>query len=240
MTALKGRWVIFFAAVLTAGITARLGLWQLHRAEQKQALQTSLDERTRMPVLSLATLAVDAPQALAQQHRLVQLEGEWVGSATVFLENRQMNGRPGFFVLTPLKLAHGDAVMVQRGWVPRDMQDRSTVPAVASPAGPVLIDAQVALPPGRLYELGGESSVGGIRQNLDLTLFSQEIKLPLRPLSVLQLDGENDGLLRQWPAPAVDISRHHGYAFQWFALCALTLGLYVWYQLIRPRTQANS
>ena len=39
----------------------------------------------------------------------------------------------------------------------------------------------------------------------------------------------------QWPEPAADVQKHYGYAFQWFALCALILGLYVWFQLIRPR-----
>jgi surfeit locus 1 family protein len=44
-----------------------------------------------------------------------------------------------------------------------------------------------------------------------------------------------DGLLRQWPEPAADVQKHYGYAFQWFALCALILGLYVWFQIVRPR-----
>jgi len=41
--------------------------------------------------------------------------------------------------------------------------------------------------------------------------------------------------LREWPRPAVDVQKHYGYAFQWFALCALMAGLYVWFQLVRPR-----
>ena len=39
-------------------------------------------------------------------------------------------------------------------------------------------------------------------------------------------------------APAADVHKHYGYAFQWFALCALIVGLYVWFQLIRPRRRA--
>ena len=50
----------------------------------------------------------------------------------------------------------------------------------------------------------------------------------------------DDGLLRQWPAVAIDVGKHHGYAFQWFALCALITGLYVWFQLLRPRLRAAS
>ena len=44
-----------------------------------------------------------------------------------------------------------------------------------------------------------------------------------------------DGLLRQWPAPDTGLQKHYGYAFQWFSLSVLTLGLYVWFQVIRPR-----
>ena len=40
---------------------------------------------------------------------------------------------------------------------------------------------------------------------------------------------------RDWPRPALDVHKHYGYAFQWFALAALIAGLYVWFQLIRPR-----
>jgi surfeit locus 1 family protein len=70
---------------------------------------------------------------------------------------------------------------------------------------------------------------------------ARESGLPLRPLSVMQLDEPGqppDGLLREWPAPAAGVHKHHGYAFQWFALSALSILLYVWFQLIRPRRRA--
>jgi surfeit locus 1 family protein len=31
------------------------------------------------------------------------------------------------------------------------------------------------------------------------------------------------------------VQKHYGYAFQWFALSALIIGLYAWFQLPRPR-----
>jgi surfeit locus 1 family protein len=88
-----------------------------------------------------------------------------------------------------------------------------------------------------LYDFGGAAS-GAIRQNLDLAGYAAEVGRPLRPLSVVQEDGPltpADGLAREWPRPAADVQKHHGYAFQWFALATLILGLYVWFQLIRPR-----
>lgn len=231
--------IVLIATLLGMGSTARLGLWQLSRAAQKQALQTALDERGRLAPLDDATLARTAPEAEAQHYRPVRLQGEWRPAATVFLDNRQMNGRPGFFVVTPLVLPGGDAVLVQRGWAPRDMADRTRVPSVPTPAGRVEVSGLIAPPPARLFDFAG-GVPGTIRQNLDLAAFAKEFGVTLRPLSVQQLDEPADGLSRHWPAPAVDIHKHYGYAFQWFAMCALMAGLYVWFQLLRPRLRRRA
>jgi len=229
--------VVLVAALLGTGVTARLGLWQLDRAAQKNTLQAALDERRALPPLAAAELATAGEQALAQHHRAIVLEGRWIAEHSIYLDNRQMNGRPGFYAVTPLLLADGSVVLVQRGWLPRDAAERTRITPPATPAGPVRVAGRIAPPPGRLYEFAGAAS-GAIRQNLDLIAFGQELRLPLRPLSVVQEDGPltpNDGLLRQWPRPAADVHKHYGYAFQWFALATLIFGLYAWFQLIRPR-----
>ncbi len=234
--------VVLVAAVAAAAITARLGVWQLSRAAEKEALQASLDSRGAAPPLAAGELARSAQEAAAQQHRRITLEGRWVGGRTVYLDNRPMDGRAGFYVVTPLALPDGDAVLVQRGWVPRDAADRSRVPPVATPDGVVRIEGRIAPPPSRLFELGAEG-LGAIRQNLDLDAFGRESGLRLRPLSVQQTDvpgAPADGLMRHWPAPAVDVHKHYGYAFQWFALASLITGLYVWFQLVRPRLRRRA
>ena len=260
---LNARWVVLVAAVLGVALMARLGWWQLDRAAQKTQLQTALDERRALPPLVPQDLASDAVAAAAQHHRRITLSGRWVAEATVYLENRQMQSRPGFFVVTPLQLDDGTAVLVQRGWQPRDLMDRTRVVPPPTPAGLVQVSGRIAPPPARLYEFEGQAQ-GPIRQNLDVQAFGQEWQLRLRPLSLLQLDGQPDGqlnrqldgqlngelkkpppsaapssapdgLLRDWLAPASGVHKHYGYAFQWFALAALILGLYVWFQLIRPR-----
>ncbi len=235
--------VVLLAAVLGAGVTARLGVWQLDRAAAKQERQRSLDLRAELPPLPGSDLARDPALAAGQHYRRVQLRGEWVARGTVFLENRQMNGRTGFYVVTPFKLAGSDdAVLVQRGWAPRDLRDRHIVPPVASPAGVIELTGTVVAAPSKLYDFQG-SEPGAIRQNLELADFSVELGLPLRPLSVQLADSPataGDGLLREWAPPALGLQKHYGYTFQWFALSALITGLYVWFQLIRPRRQRRS
>ena len=232
----RPRWLILLAATVAALGTARLGVWQLSRAAQKTALQQSIAERGAMAPLPAAALAPPGADPADQLHRPVELQGRWLPRHTVFLDNRQMQGRPGFYVVTPLQLPEGGAVLVQRGWVPVDARDRTQLPTVPTPPGEVRVRGRIAPPPSRLYEFAAEAS-GAIRQNIDLASFEKEVGLALRPLSVLQADtgDERDGLARQWPLPAVDVSKHHGYAFQWFALSALIVGLTLWFQFLRPR-----
>lgn len=229
------RWIVLLATLAAVAITARLGVWQLSRAAQKEALQHRLDTRSVLPPLSQSALARNDEEAAEQHHRLTVLAGRWMVERTIFLDNRQMDGRPGFFVLTPLELAPGDAVIVQRGWVPRDPRDRARLPPVPTPPGEVQVAGRIAPAPAALYALGAESA-GPLRQNLDVPSFQREIGVNLRPWSLQELPeaAPADGLLRRWPAPAVDVHKHHGYAFQWFSLATLLTALYVWFQLLGP------
>ena len=255
-------WLLGVAALLGVVLTARLGFWQLDRGRQKLDLQQQISARADLPPLAQADLARQADAASAQHYRRIGLRGRWLADHTVYLDNRQMNARPGFFVLTPLLLLDaegrpgGDAVLVQRGWVARDFVDRSRLAPLATPGGEVTVTGRIAPPPSKLLALGG-TDTGPIRQNLDVGEWAQEIGQRLLPLSLQQTlpetaaladgavgaDGavvavvavSGDGLLRQWPVPAVDVAKHHGYAFQWFAMSALIAGLFVWFQLLRPR-----
>jgi surfeit locus 1 family protein len=195
-----------------------------------------MQRQREMPPLAQADAAHDAATAAAQQHRAVRLHGSWLASASVYLDNRPMDGRAGFYVLTPLRLADSSVVLVQRGWLPRDVADRTHIAAAPSVAGEVDVQGRMALGPSRLYDFAGAAS-GPIRQNLELDAFARETGLPLRPFMVVQEDGAApvaDGLQRHWPQPAADVHKHYGYAFQWFAMSTLIGGLYAWFQLIRP------
>ena len=239
-------WFIAAAAVAGMVITASLGRWQLSRAAEKEALQALLDERGRLPAVDGASLLGAGADTHALVHRSVVLEGQWLPQHTVYLDNRQMNGRPGFFVLTPLQLARagGGVVLVQRGWAPRNFQDRTQLPEVQTPEDALVrVHGRIALTPSRLYEFqGAESALGSsrIRQNLDLAAFRTETGLALAPLTVQQGGAPSEGLQRDWPVVATGVDKHYGYAFQWFGLCGLIALLYVWFQIVRRFIRPSS
>ena len=227
-------WLVTAAAVLVCGVTFSLGQWQLRRAEQKQNLQLAIDAQTSQPVLDARDLS--DPNALkAAIYRRAVLEGVWRAEHTVFLDNRQMNGRTGLIAITPLVLDGTDQViLVQRGWALRNFADRAIPPDIQTPAGRAIVHGRIAPPPSKLYEFKGADS-GRIRQNIDVPMFSREISLPLMAVSVVQTGAASEGLLRDWAAPNVGVAKHHGYAFQWFGLCALFACLYIWFQILNPR-----
>jgi surfeit locus 1 family protein len=260
--------LVLVAALLAMLGTASLGFWQLRRAAHKEALAQAMRDRAAMPALvdlpDIASLR-DKPQET--WHRRVTLRGRWMAQHTVYLDNRQMKDsglmRVGFEVLTPLMFNDGTAIVVQRGWVPRDFVDRGALPLVVTPDGLVTVEGRYAPPPPRLYEFKQiDAPLTRVRQNLDVAAFAQEIGVVLRPGSLVQTEDDAAPaasihaamapkvaasepvrgaerpvavLRRAWTLPDTGVAKHHGYAFQWFALSVLVALLYAWFQIIRPR-----
>jgi surfeit locus 1 family protein len=239
----RGFWLVLVAALVSVFITASLGFWQLRRAALKEQIQADIQAKEFAGTLHNADVK-GAESLVSWLHRSAQFSGTWIPEATVFLDNRQMSGRQGFYVVTPFQLANdGRWVLVQRGWVPRDFLDRTRVPEVLTPKGVITLSGRIAASPGRVYELG-EAGAGPIRQNLDVVAFAREHAAQVLNGSLVQLapvpNTPPDGLLRNWPHVASDVHKHHGYAFQWFGLCALILILYVWFQIISPLRSARA
>ncbi|MGN6527411.1 MAG: SURF1 family protein [Burkholderiaceae bacterium] len=233
-------WLV--VAVLCAATTARLGVWQLSRAHQKENAAALVAERSHEPPLPAAALATDAAGAAAQWQRRIELEGRWDAAHTVFLMNRTMDARSGFYVMTPLKLPSGDAVIVQRGWIARDDARPMAAPPVPAPGGTVRVSGHVAPWPSHWIELG-KPVPGPVRQNLEPGPFAAEAGLALRPAIVVEDEGPgapSDGLRRDWPAPDIGTATNYGYAAQWFAMSVAFLGLWAWTQFFRRGAGASS
>lgn len=225
-------WLITLSALLAVAATLALGRWQLSRAAQKEALQSSYSVRAGLPKLDGQALSTRVDMS-TEQYRGVTLRGHWIAQRTVFLDNRQMDGKVGLYVVTPMQIEGSAAVvLVQRGWVARNFLDRTGLPQIETPTGVVEIQGRIAPPPAKLYELGNPQT-GLIRQNLDMLQFGAESGLPLLAFSVQQTGVASGGLLREWPLVGTGIEKHYGYAFQWFALSALIAILYVWFQIVR-------
>jgi surfeit locus 1 family protein len=229
------KWLLIVSSLLMIAITTSLGFWQLRRAAEKLQLQSVQGAQASKTMVTTSQLR-EASTVAPLLHQRVRLRGVWAGASTVYLDNRQMDNKVGFFVFTPLLLEGGGSVVVQRGWAPRNFTERTRLPPVQTPEGLVEIEGRIALPPSKLYELG-TAATGTIRLNLDLEHYRKETGLPLMELSIMQTGAASQGLLRDWPAVNLGVAKHQGYAFQWFALAGLLLLLLLWFQLMQPYYQ---
>ena len=239
----RSRIVWFVVALACAAVTARFGVWQLSRAHAKLANEALVAERGAMPPLAAGELARTPAAAESQWQRRITLAGRWDAAHTVFLMNRTMDDRSGFYVMTPLRLPDGGAVVVQRGWVARDDAAPMKPPPLSTPAGDVTVSGHAAPWPSHWIDIG-HAAGGPVRQNLEQAPFAAESGLALRPLIVAEdanAGNASDGLRRDWPtmSAGVSVTTNYGYAVQWFAMSVAFLGLYVWLQFIRPRRPAG-
>ena len=235
----SGRWwFLLLVTLCVSGLTFRLGIWQLGRAEQKEAIYDQQQAQMQLPALGNADMLA-APGATSDLYRPVQLQGQWAADFTVYLDNRSHQGQPGFLVLTPLCLQGTSCVLVIRGWAPRDWVDSAKLPPVSTPTGQVEVSGWRVSPPSHMMELGPSSSetlastaFQTLRQNIDVDAYARETGL--RMVSTVQQLGEPaQGLIRQPPNILLGSDKNKAYAAQWFALSALCLGLFIWFQIVQ-------
>jgi len=222
-------WPLLLAAVACSGAIA-LGDWQSRRADEKRALGAELDAAMRAAPIELSATAPAGDYVMKH----VAARGTFVPALTVFLDNKLRHGRPGYEVVTPLKLAGSDAhVMVERGWLPAPAS-RATLPEVRTPSGNVLVEG---LGLGHLPHAleAGAAQTGPVRQNLDLDAFAAQSGLRLVPLVIQQHSPADDGLIREWPRPDVGIEMHESYKLQWYSLAALAVVLGVIFAFRRAK-----
>jgi len=160
-----------------------LGLWQLDRAAERDALKRTI-ERGRL--LAPLTLSADTPAADLSPWRAAAAQGHWAQQHTVLLENRNLDGRPGYWVATPLllnapngaaerasesasgKSAPPQAILVLRGWLPRDLHSGGVLPAIPREPGLVQIRGELHAHVPRIFELW--EWAGGAASGLPVTL----------------------------------------------------------------------
>lgn len=235
--ALRGRWLVGHVVVLLlAALFVRLGIWQLHRRQERQAANARIEARLEAPAALIAELvdprAAFAPDVVDRQLRAV---GRYDRANEVLVRSRSLQGASGKWVLTPLRLADGTAVIVNRGWVPLDDQAPLSGDA-AAPSGQVTVRGLARASQQRGPFGPTDPRAGRLRElnRVDLPRLQRQLPYDVYPVW-LQLQVQSPGPRGNLPAllPGPDLSGgpHFSYAMQWFAFAAV--GLVGWPLLIR-------
>ena len=216
--------LLHVAAVVVAATCVRLGFWQLDRLEQRRAFNALVRAREAMPVEPVGRLLGPEGGPVAASYRRAWAEGRYDPRHEVLLFGRALDGRPGSHVLTPLLLPDGRALVVDRGWVPLDVEE-APVDRAAPPAGEVRVEG-ILLPP----ESEDPAALAGTRMDrVSLTALSRRLPYALLPLylELRRQEPPPGPLPRPAPPPELSEGPHLSYAVQWFLFAGVAVGVYV-------------
>ena len=190
---------LMIVAVLVAAGCVRLGIWQIRRLEQRRARNALAAARLALPPLEIVGGAISVDSV---RERRVMAHGVFDFSAEQMWRGRSFEGTPGVTLVTPLRLADGSAVLVDRGWVPSPDAYHVDQTPYREPDTATVIGLGIIPPRGR----GDVSTIG---------------YLPF----VIQVESPEParGLPRRWPAPVLDDGPHLSYAIQWFSFAVIAL-----------------
>ncbi|WP_323846081.1 SURF1 family protein [Microbulbifer magnicolonia] len=217
--ALIRNWPLTLLSGLLLPLLLSLGFWQLQRAEEKSALNATIDTRLASQPRSLANSAAELTGL--QTYMPVRLLGFYTDEYYL-LDNRTRNGRVGYEVLQVFVSAR-QRWLVNRGWLEAPPQ-RDELPEVDWPLAAKVIT-------GFLYPVAPGDSESRPEtdtriQQLDST-FAGSLDL-LQPQWSIRLSADSDtALVTDWQLVNSPPQRHRAYAAQWFAMAVALVILWL-------------
>ena len=240
----RGRSLLRLGAFAAVGVAllAGLGVWQLHRLAWKEALIAEVSARASAP-------PVEAPPP-SQWQGLSRADYEYrhVAVAGVFRYDRQAlvfraqdpspsrYSGPGYLVLTPLTLASGGSVIVNRGFVPLDAKDR----ALAAPpdaSRPIVVTGLMRAAEPRNFFTPSDNPQSGEWFTRDPIAIAKGLGLEGAAPFIIDADASApSGEGPSGGATALTFPNNHlAYAMTWFGMALALAGVFGAYALSRPR-----
>ncbi|HEV8409195.1 MAG TPA: SURF1 family protein [Gemmatimonadaceae bacterium] len=201
-----------------AALFVRLGVWQLSRLKEKRAFNTVLAGRLASPPAEVTTLPVDTGLG---HYRRVSATGMMLYDREVVYAGRSHEGSPGVDLLTPMKIAgHDTVVMVNRGWA-------------YSPDAAQIVNARwkerdtTSVAGFAETFAGTERTVTGRRVHaLDRAAIQTLVGLPIAPYVLVQTSDSSkhaDSIPVRLTVPTLDEGPHQSYAMQWFGFALVAV-----------------
>jgi surfeit locus 1 family protein len=229
------KWLILTLLVFAAGaLCIRLGIWQLDRLEQRQAFNSQFESARAQPALDINQ---KQPENIAEMEwRSVRVSGEYDFANQVAVRNQYHGNQYGYHLLTPL-LFNGEAVFVDRGWIPAEANSAPADWRKYDEAGTVTVSGQIRLGQakpafgGVVDKLPGDDSKLEVWNNADLGQIASQMPYPILPVYIQPEADANDTEPPIPFQPTIELTEgpHFGYALQWFTFATILFFGYPFY-----------
>ncbi|MFZ5855377.1 MAG: SURF1 family protein [Chloroflexota bacterium] len=240
----RKKWILTtLLVILGAALCIRLGIWQLDRLDQRRTFNAHYLSMLELPPLDLN--ADTTSDLTAMEYRSVTVRGTYDFDNQVALLNYYNEGVYGYHLFTPLLLADGRAVLVDRGWIPAEGNDSPSGWMRYEEAAPVQVQGVMRLGVTNV-PFGGRAdpplAEGQTRLDFwnfaNLERIGRQIPYPILPVYIQPTVDLTDAVPPIPSASTVEITEgpHMGYAIQWFFFASLLLVGYPFF--LRKQEQA--
>ena len=107
--------VIFFITLFCS-----LGTWQLYRLQWKQDLISQIDQ-------GLKSTPIKYSNKIINDYQRVVLEGKYDFKNQIYLYSLNSKGQPGFDVITPFQTIDNENILINRGWINKEMKNNPEI-----------------------------------------------------------------------------------------------------------------
>ena len=208
--------------VATIVFLTSLGFWQLDRANEKRAIEASIQKANT----GIVELITDENRLLEKEYYQVRLKGQYQSNKQFIYDNQIVDQVSGYYVLTPFKLeGQPSTIIINRGFIPWN-GDREKLADVSIKKTKSEIKVQISKPIKRIELKSSEISNNfpTLIQAVDLVKMSEIAGVNFSSMVGLLDASMDDGFVRKWEPYTGSIEKHIGYAVQWF-LMAIVLGI---------------
>lgn len=201
-----------------AALFVRLGVWQLARLDQRRTFNATVTARLAAPPTDITALPADT--ALGH-YRRVTAAGELLYDREVVYAGRSHEGSPGVDLLTPMRIAgHDTLVMVNRGWA-----YSFDAASLDNARWKEKDSASVA---GFAETFAGTERQATQRRvhALDRAAIQALVGLPIAPYILVETSdsaAHADSVPVRMTVPALDEGPHKSYAIQWFSFAIIAV-----------------
>lgn len=230
----RRRWWTTLVVLLGMAMLARLGIWQLDRLEQRQALNAAIIHQLELSPLDLTGESL--PDDLSSlKNRRGTAHGEFDFSHQIALLYQNWQGTPGIHLIAPLVFHNrSQAVLVDRGWLPTDRAAPENWSQFDEP-GPVVVTGFIQLPQTLPARAGDAAQTFPVEPKaewyrVDIDAIQAQVPYELLPIYILATPTEMSTTnLPYRVKPEFDLSDgpHLGYAIQWFIFSVILGVIYV-------------
>jgi len=222
---MKSKLILSLITLLVFFLLISLGVWQLHRAAEKRLLLNDFSAHAKMDYLKISDLDKAQKKLSALRYFPIEAKGYYDNTHTILLDNKFYNHQLGYEILTPFFTKKNKAILVNRGWIPRDAHipkatDEQTIHGILyMPIKKPFVLKKIPIPSQPNWPL--------VEQGLQFDRFENELKIKIYPAVIWLNREERNGFVRDWHPIFMPPQQHIAYAVQWWLLALTLLVIYI-------------